>query len=128
MTREIFRYLVCGSAAALIALGVRIAFSLAMPFGLATLGAQIVAMIVGYYLYRYIVWAGTTRSVKSTILPFVIVNLASLLIVLLVSITTRMILIGLFGESEIVDTVAHATGIACGAGLSLLGHRTFTFR
>jgi hypothetical protein len=39
-----------------------------------------------------------------------------------------MLLQKAFGASELVETTAHATGIVIGAALSLVGHRTFTFR
>lgn len=128
MTNEITRFLVCGAIAALVALGLRVLFSFILSFEAATFCAQIVAMVVGYYLYRYVVWANTTRSQKATILPFIAVNLASIAFVLVVSVAIRPLLIKLFGMSEIADTLAHATGIAFGAGFSLIGHRTFTFR
>jgi len=128
MKGEIARYLICGSLAAIFALAVRILFSTVMPFSAATACAQIAAMVFGYFLYRYVVWRKTTRPVASTIVPFVAVNMASLVIVLVVSVAVRAILGWVFGLSEIVSTFAHATGIACGAALSMVGHRTYTFR
>ena len=99
-----------------------------MPFDAATLCAQFVGLIVGYYLYRTFVWTNTTQSVRATIAPFVAVNLASVVVVLLVAIAVRMLLIKLYGITEVVDLIAHSIGILCGAGVSLVGHRTFTFR
>lgn len=128
LTREISRYLVAGIVAALFALGIRILFSEAMSFGAATFCAQVAAMVFGYYLYRYYVWANTTRPIRATIAPFIAVNLTSLVVVMVVSVTVRMLLVNLIGMSEVIDTFSHATGIAFGAGLSLVGHRTFTFR
>lgn len=128
MTKEIARYLASGVAAALITLGVRVLFSRAMPFGAATLCAQFVGLVAGYYLYRNFVWINTTRSVRATIAPFVAVNLVSIAVVLLISIAVRMLLIKFCGKTEIGDLFAHSTGILCGAGVSLIGHRTFTFR
>ena len=128
LANEVYRYLVCGAIAALITLSVRILFSLEMPFKASTFCAQIVGMIVGYYLYRYFVWPKTTRSLSSSLVPFIIVNLLNLAVVLFVSFTLRALLARFFGTSEVVDTFAHATGIAFGAGLSLVGHRTFSFR
>ena len=128
MTREISRYLASGVAAALVTLGVRVLFSRAMSFGAATFCAQLVGLVVGYYLYRTFVWTNTTRSVRATIIPFVAVNLASIVVVLLISIAIRALLIELFGASGIGDLFAHAIGILCGAGVSLIGHRTLTFR
>jgi energy-coupling factor transport system substrate-specific component len=125
---EIFRYLVCGGAATLIALGSRIVLSQWMPFAFATLGAQAISLVAGYWLYRSFVWRSTTRSIGSTIIPFIAVNLLSVAVVMLVSVAVRVLLIRLFGPSEIVDTLAHATGIVSGAGVSMVGHRTFTFR
>lgn len=128
MTREITRYLAAGVAAALITLGVRVLFSRVMPFGGATLCAQLVGLITGYYLYRKFVWTNTTQSVRATILPFVTVNFVSVAIVLLISIAVRTLLIKFHGQTEAGDLLAHAMGIFCGAGISLIGHRTFTFR
>lgn len=128
MTKEVARYLAAGVVAALITLGVRVVFSRAMPFDAATLCAQFVGLIAGYYLYRSFVWINTTRSVRSTIVPFAVVNLVSVIIVLLISIAVRMLLIKFYGKTEIGDLLAHTTGIVCGAGVSLVGHRTFTFR
>lgn len=128
MTREIARYLASGVAAALITLGVRVLFSRVMPFGAATLCAQLVGLVAGYYLYRNFVWINTTRSIRATIAPFVTVNFVSVAVVLLISVAVRALLIEFYGQTEIGDLVAHATGILCGAGVSLVGHRTFTFR
>ena len=128
MKNEVLRYLICGTIAALFALGMRVLFSLAFSFGVATFCAQIVATVFGYFLYRYYVWTNTTRPMRSTILPFIAVNLVSLVAVLLVSVTLRILLVSLIGKSEAIDVFAHAAGIAAGAGLSLVGHRTFTFR
>lgn len=128
MTREISRYLASGVAAALITLGVRVLFSRAMPFGAATFCAQLVGLVVGYCLYRTFVWTNSARSIRATIVPFVAVNLTSVAAVLLISIAIRALLIKLFGVNGIGDLFAHATGILCGAGVSLIGHRTFTFR
>ena len=128
MTREILRYLGCGILAAFITLGARMLFSLALPFTAATLCAQLVGLVTGYYLYRTFVWTGTARSIRSTIAPFVMVNLASVVIVLVVSITIRALLLKFYSVVEIVDLFAHASGLVCGAAFSLVGHRTFTFR
>ena len=103
-------------------------FSRAMPFGPATLCAQLVGLVVGYSLYRAFVWSNTTRSVRASIAPFIAVNLASVAVVLFVSLVVRTLLIKLFGATGLGDLLSHAIGILSRTDVSLVGHRTFTFR
>ena len=125
-TREA-RFLVAGSIASLVNWLVRFPLESAMPFAAAVLVAMIIGMTCGFLLYDRWVFPGSTRPLLWKIRDFVAVNFASQSVMFVVSIGTRELLLLADWTPTVAGAAAHLFGIACGAILSFLGHRSITF-
>lgn len=128
VTGEAARFLVCGGFAAFVNWAARIGLSTVMPFEPAVALAYGIGMVVGFVLYRTVVWRGRKTSLADQIIGFISVNAVSAIVVFAVSVGTRWLLERLLGAGWIVDAGAHGFAIAVGAVANFIGHRTVTFR
>lgn len=121
------RFLIAGSAAALVNWLIRFPLELAMPFAAAVLAAMAIGMVCGFLLYDRWVFPGSTRTLRAKIRDFIAVNLASQAAMFVLSVGTRELLLLADWSTTLAGAAAHLFGIACGAIVSFLGHRTITF-
>jgi putative flippase GtrA len=128
VSREAFKFLICGSLAAAVNWAARIALSLAMPFEAAVIVAYVIGMTVGFILYRGVVWSDRTSSLKEQIVGFIVVNAFSAAIVFASALGLRSFVTLIVGPGAITDAFAHGAAIAIGAVANFIGHRTVTFR
>ena len=127
LTRPEARFLVAGTIASLVNWLARFPLERAMPFAAAVLAAMVVGMVCGFLLYDRWVFAGSPRPLRSKIRDFVAVNVASQVMMFVVSIGARELLLLAEWGLTIAGAAAHLFGIACGALLSYFGHRSITF-
>lgn len=121
------RFILAGSAAALINWLVRFPLSQFMPFASAVAIANIIGMLFGFVSYRLFVFPGSNRALRRQLIDFVTVNLLSMIVVVVVSVAFASWILPLLGLRWQAEAVSHAIGIAAGAVSNYFGHRQFSF-
>jgi putative flippase GtrA len=121
------RFILVGGAAALINWLVRFPLSYVMPFAAAVAVANIIGMIFGFVSYRLFVFPDSTRMVTHQVRDFIVVNLVSMIVVVLVSVLFADVLLPLIGWRWQAEAISHAVGIGAGAVSNYFGHRQFSF-
>jgi putative flippase GtrA len=125
----IARFLVCGGSAAFINWLARIALSLVMPFVPAVVLAYAIGMLAGFLLYRTLVWPqAVEQSWQQQVGPFIAVNLAGAVIVVLSSLAIIALGSLTYGASPALDAIAHGLAIGIGAIFNYIGHNRVTFK
>jgi putative flippase GtrA len=127
LARPEARFLVAGTIASLVNWLARFPLERAMPFAAAVLVAMVVGMVCGFLLYDRWVFSGSPRPLISKIRDFVAVNIASQVVMFVVSLGARELLLLADWGPTIAGAAAHLFGIGCGALLSFFGHRSITF-
>lgn len=120
-------FLVCGGLAAAINWGARIALSPFLGFEAAVVVAYVIGMIAGFLLYRRFVWPNSGSNARQQVAPFIAVNAASGVVVLLLSVLFATIGGWIAGRTPPVEALAHGAAIAIGAFANYVGHGRFTF-
>lgn len=121
------RFFLVGAAAALVNWLARFPLSLAMPFPFAVAIASIIGMAFGFVGYRKLVFQGSSRTGKGQVATFILVNLASAVLVTIVSMACLQLLKQMFVSNAVTEGLSHAVGIAFGAVSNFYGHRRITF-
>ena len=127
MTGQFLKFLLTSGFAALVNLAARYLLNRVMAFEVAVVLAYLVGMAVAYVLARLFVFEASGRSVASEFRRFAIVNLVSLAIVWLVSVSLARLVFPAIGFAWHPDDVAHLIGVLAPAITSYLGHRFYTF-
>ena len=122
------RFLVAGTAAALINWLVRFPFELVMPFAAAVLAALAVGMVAGFLLYDRWVFPGSTSPLRLKVRNFVVVNLLSQAMMFMTAIGVRELALLAGVVPLLAGAGAHLLGIVVGALFSFFGHRSLTFQ
>jgi putative flippase GtrA len=120
-------FLICGGLAAAINWVARIILSPFLGFEAAVIVAYAIGMSSGFLLYRRFVWPNSGSNVRDQIIPFIAVNAASGVVVLLLSMFFVTIGDWLFGRTPMIEALAHGAAIGAGAVANYLGHGKFTF-
>jgi putative flippase GtrA len=126
--RTVLRYLLAGGAAAAANYGSRFGFSGWLPFEAAVVLAAGVGTAVAFVLMRRYVFAPGGQALRTQMLSFAAVSVASALQTLLVSSLIVRGLAPALGWTQGVEAVAHALGVGFPALTSYLLHRRITFR
>ena len=121
------RFILVGGAAALINWLVRFPLSYIMPFAAAVAVANIIGMMFGFVSYRLFVFPDSTRLVTHQVRDFIVVNLVSMIVVVLVSVLCADVVLPTLGWHWQAEAISHAVGIAAGAVSNYFGHRQFSF-
>jgi energy-coupling factor transport system substrate-specific component len=124
---ESVRFLLAGGTASFVNWLSRFAFSVVLPFPVAVILAAAVGLGIGFISYRLWVWPGSSVGIRMQLARFLAVNIGSAIVVFLVSVPLAAILKNQAQSVPVAEGVAHACGIAAGAIITFLGHRTFTF-
>ena len=122
------RFLVAGGFAALVNWVARFPLSLVLPFCAAVATATAIGMVVGFATYRAVVFTGSERPLAVQIRDFLLVNLAGALVTIAIAVVMRNFALRPLGFVSLADPLSHAGGIAAGAVVNFLGHRSITFR
>ena len=124
---QVARFLLAGGSAALITWLLRFPLSYLLPFAGAVAVANVIGMVFGFVTYRRFVFPGSSRLVSQQLSDFVIVNLLSTVVVVVVSIIFANRIFPAVGFTWEVEAISHMFGIAAGAVSNYLGHRRFSF-
>lgn len=127
VSRQFIGFVLVSGFAGLANFGSRFLFSLAMPYAAAICAAFMVGLVTAFALNRRFVFLGSKQSTGSQAWRFLLVNLASLLQTLAVSLLLAHGLLPLIGWHWHPEAIAHAAGIAAPAITSYLAHKHWTF-
>lgn len=120
-------FIIVGGAAALVNIGSRIAFNVAMPYEIAIVGAYLCGMTVAYALNKAFVFAPSGRTIRSEYLRFAAVNAVAIVQVWVISVGLARWFFPLIGWNWHAETVAHVIGVGSPVISSYFGHRYFSF-
>ena len=126
--RRIGRFIMAGGFGALVNWGSRFPLGEIMPFGASVIAAYVIAMFVGFFIYRAFVFEARDGSARSQLWRYVAVNLVGATEVYLISIALAHWFAPAIGWTLFVEPISHAIAIGIGAFTSYLGHRLLTFR
>jgi putative flippase GtrA len=121
------RFLLAGSAAALLNWLIRFPLSYVMPFAGAVTVANVIGMVFGFVAYRHFVFPGSSRLLAHQLRDFIVVNVFSMAVVVAVSVVFARHVLPLMGLHWQIEAQSHAIGIAAGAVTNYFGHRQFSF-
>jgi len=124
---EAWRFILAGSLAALVNWLVRFPLSWIMPFAGAVAVANVIGMVFGFLSYRFYVFPGSSRQLAHQLRDFIMVNLLSMSVVVLVSVVAASYMLPWIGWLWQTEAVSHALGIGAGAVTNYFGHRRFSF-
>lgn len=127
VSRQFVGFVLVSGLAGLANFGSRFLFSLAMPYAAAICAAFLVGLITAFVLNRRFVFLGSKQSTSSQAWRFLLVNIASLLQTLAVSLLLAHWLLPLLGWRWHPEAIAHAAGIAAPAITSYFAHKHWTF-
>lgn len=125
---ERFRFLLAGGSASLLNWLVRFPLSSVMPYAAAVSVATLIGMAAGFFLYRNLVFRGSTRPLWLQIRDFIGVNIIAGIITV---ISAVILLNGPWWPEayrEFAPGISHMAGIGIGAVVNFFGHKLFTFR
>ncbi len=127
--REFLVFLACGGLAALINMGSRWIFSLALPYETAIVLAYGLGMLSGFILFKYFVFhsAGSRRT-RRELMWYTAVNLLALAQTLAVSVLLAESFFPWAGMTFHPYDLAHVIGVGVPIVTSYLGHKYLTFR
>jgi len=122
------RFLALGGIAAGVNLVARWLLQPLVGFEAAVALAYVCGMVVAYNLFRLFVFGASGRSVASEAWRFTIVNLVSMVLVWLISVSLARYVFPAIGFRFFADDVAHFIGVLSPAITSWIGHKRYTFK
>lgn len=125
--RRFAGFVVTGGIAAGVNLGARWALSHALPYPAAIAIAYLLGMATAYCLSRAYVFERTGQRWTAEFARFALVNAASFLVVLGVSLMLARWLLPAIGWRWHAEDVAHLVGVASPIVLSYYAHKHFSF-
>ena len=125
--RRFVAFLLTGGLAAGINVGSRLAFGLVMPYEAAVTLAYLVGMTAAFFLARMFVFASSGRSLHVEYGRFALVNVASLVQVLAVSIGLAKLVFPALHMTWNAELIAHVVGVLSPVLVSYQGHKRFSF-
>jgi len=126
--RELRRFLVVGTLAAAVNWGARFPLSAVMPFEYAVVGAYLIGMVAGYFLYRRYVFPQNAAPTFVQARNFVFVNLFGIaLVAALAPLLSHRLLPAIIGPGDLAEAVGHGLAIGTSAATSFVGHKFVTF-
>ena len=125
---ERVRFLIAGGAAAFLNWIVRFPLSMFLPYAAAVSVAMGIGMVVGFILYRNLVFQTATRPLWLQIRDFIGVNLVAAVVTVLVAVGLSKGAWWPEASLRYVPGFSHLVGIGIGAVVNFFGHKIFTFR
>ena len=125
--RRFVAFLLTGGLAAGINVGSRLLFGFVMPYEAAVIVAYLVGMTAAFFLARMFVFASSGRSLHVEYGRFALVNVASLIQVLAVSIGLAKLVFPALHMTWNAEFVAHVVGVLSPVLVSYQGHKRFSF-
>ncbi len=124
---QFVRFVVTGSIAAGVNIGVRIPLGFVMPYSASIVLAYLIGMTTAFVLARLFVFEAAGHSATAQYARFALVNAVALLQVWLVSILLKNMIFPRCGFTWHPETVAHAIGVMSPVVTSYYGHKFFSF-
>lgn len=124
----VVRFLTLGGVAAGVNLVARWLLQPMVGFEAAVALAYVCGMVVAYNLFRLFVFGASGRSVASEAWRFTVVNLVSMVLVWLISVTLARYVFPAIGFRWFADDIAHFIGVLSPAVTSWVGHKRYTFK
>lgn len=121
------RFVATGGIAAVVNVGLRILFNLAMPYEMAVAVAYLIAMALAFTLSKLFVFAAADGATSGQFIRFALVNLVSLCIVWVVSVGLYRVVFPALSMTWRPDLVAHLLGVLSPVFAAYLLHKHFTF-
>ncbi|MFN3607425.1 MAG: GtrA family protein [Hyphomonas sp.] len=125
---ERIRFLVAGGSAAFLNWVIRFPLSLFLPYAAAVTVATAIGMVAGFFLYRSLVFQGSTRSIWLQIRDFIGVNIVAGIITVLAALALSAGPWWPEAYTHYAPGASHLAGIGIGAVVNFFGHKLFTFR
>ena len=125
--RRFIAFLLTGGLAAGINVGSRLVFGLVMPYEAAVTIAYLVGMTAAFFLARMFVFASSGRSLHVEYGRFALVNVASLVQVLAVSVGLAKLVFPALHMTWNAELIAHVVGVLSPVLVSYQGHKRFSF-
>lgn len=125
--RRFVAFLLTGGLAAGINVGSRLVFGLVMPYEAAVALAYLVGMTAAFFLARMFVFASSGRSLHVEYGRFALVNVASLVQVLAVSVGLAKLVFPALHMTWNAELIAHVVGVLSPVVVSYQGHKRFSF-
>lgn len=125
--RQFFVFVACGGLAAFANWASRIGLSTLMRLEYAVLVAYVIGMVIAFALFRTLVFQNSGRSLRAETTRFALVNVVSVTIVWVVTISLSRVVFPAIGYTWHIEAAAHAIGIGMTVISSYLLHRKFTF-
>lgn len=127
LSRQFPFFLLTAGIAALANLASRFFLNIYISFELSVFLAYCVGVVVAYTLAKYFVFVSRNKDLGLEFLRFIVVNIISLAIVWMVSVSLRNIIFPGFDMNFHPETVSHIIGVASPAIFSFFAHKTYTF-
>jgi putative flippase GtrA len=127
IARDGVRFLIAGSLSSAVNWLVRLGFSFVVPFPAALAIGAAIGMAVAFVLYRSWVFPSSARRLRAQTVLFLLVCAVTASFVIAASLVFVRLMTDIPLSDRNRENLAHALAIGCGAIISFLGHRTFTF-
>lgn len=127
-SRQFMAFLLTGGIAAVVNFGSRIAYSEWVGFSAAIILAYITGMITAFVLARLFVFSGTTRSLYTSALYFVLVNVVAAAQTWIISVLLAFYILPSLGIENYLHEIAHAVGVVVPVFTSFAGHKYLSFK
>lgn len=125
---ERVRFLLAGGSAALLNWIVRFPLSMFMPYAAAVSLATAIGMVAGFFLYKHLVFQGSTRSLWLQVRDFIGVNIVAGVVTVVAALVLSSGPWWPEAYRHFAPSVSHLAGIGIGAVVNFFGHKIFTFR
>lgn len=125
---ERIRFLIAGGSAAFLNWIIRFPLSMFMPYAAAVTLATAIGMVAGFFLYRSLVFQGSSRSIWLQVRDFIGVNIVAGVITVLSALVISSGPWWPDAYRHYAPGASHMAGIGIGAVVNFFGHKLFTFR
>lgn len=126
--RRFIRFVLAAGASVPVNIAARVVFSFWISYEWAIVLSHLVGMVTAYTLTRLFVFERSGRSAASELSRFAVVNLVSVAVTWLVSVTLLRHVFPALHFSHQPALVAHVIGLGFASISSFVGHSRFSFR
>jgi putative flippase GtrA len=127
LSNNFMRFLLAGGVAAAANIGSRVLLSLFFSYKISIVISFAIGMTVAFLLMRIFVFTPKQSSTLAQTSRFIIVNLLTLILTILISINLNNFLLLYFTDSTLTEAVAHSIGVLFPVFTSYFAHKLFTF-
>lgn len=122
------KFLASGGLAAIVNVALRWVLNFVLIFEAAVAVSYMIAMTVAFVLSKAFVFEPSSLSVRTQFLRFAMVNVVSLVIVWVASVSLYRFIFPAVGMTWYADLVSHVAGVFSPVFAAYFLHKNFTFR